>query len=85
MIFVNQGVVRHVVLLQTDERAGLVASLANTCAERGVSLEISTGPGHVLITFAASEKDAAETLSALGRVAGVADVHAYTVATGSPA
>ena len=34
---------RRVVLLETDERAGLVASLANVCAERGVSLDISSG------------------------------------------
>lgn len=74
--------VRRVVLLETDERSGLVASLANACAARGVSLEISTGPGHVLITFAASDEDARETLDALRGVAGVSAAHPYTVSTG---
>lgn len=75
-----QDTTRRVVLLATDERAGLVASLADTCAERGVSLEISTGPGHVLITFAASDEDAENTVDALRKVNGVASAHAYTVA-----
>ncbi len=42
---------RRVVLLETDERAGLVAALAAACAAQDVSLDIVTGPGHVLITF----------------------------------
>ena len=79
----TENLVRRVVLLETDERPGLVAALAEACATRGVSLEISTGPGHVLITFAASDRDAEETLAALRSVAGVSDAHPYTVSTGS--
>jgi hypothetical protein len=78
----TEKLVRRVVLLETDERSGLVARLAEACAERGVSLEISTGPGHVLITFAASDNEADETLAALRSVAGVSTAHAYTVSTG---
>lgn len=77
----DDGAVRRVLLLQTDERPGLVADLAETCAERGVSLEITTGPGHVLITFTGTDEQAEETLDALGSVAGVSGAHAYTVAT----
>jgi len=71
---------RRVVLLETDERAGLVANLAEACAAREVSLEISTGPGHVLISFAAEEEKTQLTLSDLRNVPGVADLHAYEVA-----
>ena len=46
---------RRVVLLETDERAGLVAELAVVCNAEGISLEITTGPAHVLLTFAADE------------------------------
>jgi len=74
---------RRVVLLETDERAGLVAALADACASRGVSLDISTGPGHVLITFSAGDREAEETLAALRTVAGVASARAYAVATES--
>ena len=76
----SQVMSRRVVLLATDERAGLVAALANACAARGVSLDISTGPGHVLITFAASDSESQGTLDALRQIAGVASAHAYTVA-----
>jgi hypothetical protein len=79
----TENLVRRVVLLETDERSGLVAALADACAERGVSLEISTGPGHVLITFASSDKNADETLAALRSVAGVSAAHTYTVFTGA--
>lgn len=72
--------IRRVVLLATDERAGLVAAIADACAGRGVSLEISTGPGHVLLTFTAGEAEAQATLRALEKVPGVAGVHAYKVA-----
>lgn len=75
-----QGLSRRVVLLATDERAGLVAALAEACAARGVSLDISTGPGHVLITFAAGDELAQKTVDALRQVAGVASVHTYQVA-----
>ena len=71
---------RRVVLLETDERSGLVASLAEACAQRNVSLEISTGPGHVLITFAADEVTTQTTLVALRAVPGVDQLHAYIVA-----
>ena len=77
----TQNLVRRVVLLETDERSGLVAALADACAEREVSLEISTGPGHVLITFSATDSSADETLAALRAVAGVSAAHAYTVST----
>lgn len=71
---------RRVVLLETDERAGLVAGLAEACAARGVSLEISTGPGHVLISFKADTQVTDATLAALRAVPGVSGVHAYEVA-----
>ncbi|HEX5322900.1 MAG TPA: hypothetical protein VFW40_03880 [Capsulimonadaceae bacterium] len=79
----TENLVRRVVLLETDERAGLVAALADACAERAVSLEISTGPGHVLITFAAGDPQAQDTLKALRSVPGVSSAHAYTVAAPS--
>lgn len=71
---------RRVLLLETDERAGLVASLAAACAARNVSLEITTGPGHVLITFAASSDTLAALITDLKQVPGVQDVQPYTVA-----
>jgi hypothetical protein len=70
---------RRVLLLETDERAGLAAALTATCAAHGVSLEISTGPGHVLITFEAEESLTDEAVDALQQVDGVDSVHKYTV------
>ena len=71
---------RHVLLLETDERAGLVASLAAVCAARNVSLEITTGPGHVLITFATDPNTLAVVAVDLKQVPGVQNVQSYTVA-----
>ena len=71
---------RRVLLLETDERAGLAANLASACTARGVSLEISTGPGHVLLTFEADEETTVLAVEALKLIAGVDDVHAYSVA-----
>jgi hypothetical protein len=73
---------RRVVLLETDERAGLVASLAAACAAQGVSLEITTGPGHVVITFEADAATADHLWPALRQVPGVQGLHAYAVAQG---
>ncbi len=70
---------RRVVLLETDERAGLVAALAATCAAEEVSLDIVTGPGHVLITFDTGDASLAALLPELGRVGGVVSVTPYTV------
>lgn len=70
---------RWVLLLDTDERAGLVAALAERCSKRGVSLELTTGPGHVLITFQADENLVIDTASALRSVPGVLNVHPYPV------
>lgn len=71
---------RRVLLLETDERAGLVASLAAACAARNVSLEITTGPGHVLITFATDSDTLAVVAADLNQVPGVQNVQPYTVA-----
>jgi hypothetical protein len=71
---------RRVLFLETDERAGLVAALTSSCAARDVSLEISTGPGHVLLIFEADDRTTEQTMSDLKKIAGVADVHAYSVA-----
>jgi hypothetical protein len=66
--------------LETDERAGLAAALTSVCTTCGVSIEISTGPGHVLLTFEADEDTTGIAIDVLKQVAGVADVHAYSVA-----
>ncbi len=71
---------RRVLLLETDERAGLAAALTSACAAKGVSLEISTGPGHVLLTFEAGDELAGEAVAVLREVDGVDNVHAYSVA-----
>ncbi len=71
---------RRVILLETNERAGLAADLTAACAARGVSLEISTGPGHVLLTFEADDSTTALAVVALKKIAGVDSVHAYSVA-----
>lgn len=72
---------RRVILLDTDERSGLVASIADACAAREVSLEIATGPGHVIISFAADDA-AVDALAATFRaIAGVNAVHQYAVAS----
>lgn len=70
---------RRVVLLQTDERAGLVATLAALCAAEDVSLDIVTGPGHVLITFDTDEATLGTLLSKLSAVGGVIETTPYTV------
>ena len=70
---------RRVVLLDTDERSGLVASIANACSERKVSLEIATGPGHVIVSFAADDSTVDALVSAFSGIGGVSEVHAYEV------
>ncbi len=70
---------RRVLLLETDERVGLVASIAAACHDEGVSLEITTGLSHVLLTFEADNRTTEETVERLGHIAGVATVHPYTV------
>jgi hypothetical protein len=70
---------RRVVLLETDERAGLVAALADACAALGVSLDLVTGPGHVLITFDTDDATLARLLPALQAVGGVVSATPYTV------
>jgi len=70
---------RRVVLLETDERAGLVAALAAACAAQDVSLDIVTGPGHVLITFDTDDAALAALLPALESVGGVVSATHYTV------
>lgn len=74
---------RRVVLLETDERAGLVAALAAACAAHSVSLEMVTGPGHVLLSFAADTATAERLLPALRGIGGVLDLQSYTVAVPS--
>lgn len=71
---------RRVLLLTTDERSGLVAALAAACAAQDISLEIVTGPGHVLLTFAADDLALAHLVPTLRGVAGVLDLRPYTVA-----
>ena len=70
---------RRVVLLETDERAGLVADLSDACRRKGVSLEISTGPGHVLLSFEADDETTEATCEGLRGVSGVEGVHSYAV------
>lgn len=75
----SEAVLRRVALLETDERAGLVAALTLACADAGVSLEITTGPGHVLLTFVATDATVARVRAALAVIPGVRDVHFYQV------
>ena len=70
---------RRVVLLETDERAGLVAALSAVCAAENVSLDIVTGPGHVLITFDTDAPTLAALLLKLNAVGGVIAATPYTV------
>ena len=70
---------RRVVLLQTDERAGLVAALAAACAAENVSLDIVTGPGHVLITFDTGDATLSTLLPKLSAIGGVMAANSYTV------
>lgn len=70
---------RRVLLLETDERPGLVAAVAACCAENGVSLEITTGPGHILVTFEAADPVVAALRTALEGVSGVTQAHPYQV------
>ncbi len=71
---------RRVVLLETDERAGLVAALAAVCASQNISLDITSGPGHVLLTFAAADAALDTLRPALEAVPGVMRVQPYTLA-----
>ncbi len=73
---------RRVVLLKTDERSGLVAEIASACHAGDISLEITTGPGHVLLTFEADGPATGSAVKALKEVPGVSAVHAYMVAGG---
>jgi hypothetical protein len=70
---------RRVVLLETDERAGLVAALTLACANASVSLDITTGTGHVLLTFSADTETVARVQTALASVPGVRHIHLYQV------
>lgn len=70
---------RRVVLLQTDERAGLVAALSAACAARNVSLDIVTGPGHVLVTFDTDDATLERLLPEFQSVDGVVSATPYTV------
>ncbi|MGO8671573.1 MAG: hypothetical protein ACLQVD_09450 [Capsulimonadaceae bacterium] len=70
---------RHVLLLDTDERAGLVAAIAEACASRHISLEIATGPAHVLIATTADDSSIDSVTAAFLRIPGVAAVYPYTV------
>ena len=72
---------RRVLMLETGERQGLVADLAEVCRQQGVSLEISTGPGHVLLSFVADDAASARARQALEAVSGVKRVYEYTVAS----
>ena len=71
--------VRRVLLLETDERAGLVAALAAACAAQDVSLDIVSGPGHVLLTFDAGDDTLERLVPDLRGVGGVTSVVPYTV------
>jgi hypothetical protein len=75
------GTARRVLLLETDERSGLVAAIAETCHSGGVSLEITTGMSHVLLTFEANQATTDGTVAALAKIPGVDAVHPYTVMT----
>ncbi len=75
----NLTPVRRVVLLETDERAGLVAALSAACAAQEVSLDIVTGPGHVLVTFDSDDATLELLLPQLRVVGGVISVMPYTV------
>jgi len=79
VLTLEKGQPRRVMLLNTDERAGLVASLAAKCAERAVSLEISTGPGHVVLTFQADESTVENLNASLAGIDGVVNVTTYSV------
>ena len=70
---------RRVVLLETDERAGLVAALSAACAAQNVSLDLVTGPGHVLVTFDTDDASLAALLPALASIGGVISATPYTV------
>ncbi len=70
---------RRVVLLQTDERAGLGGALSAACAAQGVSLDIVTGPGHVLVTFDTDDATLERLLPEMQSVGGVISATPYTV------
>jgi hypothetical protein len=70
---------RRVILLDTDERAGLVAGIAASCSSQGISLDITTGPGHVLLTFVACDDHLTAVKQNLSAIAGVKAVYPYSV------
>ena len=70
---------RRVLMLETDERAGLVSAISSACHAAGVSLEITTGLSHVLLTFDADGLTTERTAEALRALSGVAGVYPYTV------
>ncbi len=70
---------RRVLMLETDERAGLVSAISSACHAAGVSLEITTGLSHVLLTFDADGPVTERTAEALRALPGVAGVYPYTV------
>ena len=70
---------RRFLMLKTDERSGLVATLALACHELGVSLEITTGHNHILLTFNADQATTDSVVVALEKVPGVEEVHPYQV------
>lgn len=74
-----QTLPRRVVLLETDERAGLVAALSAACAAQDVSLDLVTGPGHVLITFDTDDATLTALVPALSAIGGVISATPYTV------
>ncbi len=75
----NTILTRRVVLLETDERAGLVAELTVVCAAHGISLEITTGPAHILVTFAADDSTVETLQPRLEAVPGVERIRIYQV------
>jgi len=56
-----------------------VAALAAACAAREVSLDIVTGPGHVLVTFDTDDATLERLLPEFQSVAGVVSATPYTV------
>jgi len=75
----DKEIERRVLMLDTDERSGLVASLALACHKLGVSLEITTGHNHILLTFPADQQTTDSVVAALRLVPGVNNIHPYNV------
>jgi hypothetical protein len=70
---------RQVLMLDTDERSGLVAAIALECHKLGVSIEITTGHNHILLTFNSELSLTDSIVSSLAKVPGVNAVHLYDV------